>query len=228
MNELRFTLLSDGSSDRALMPILSWLLAECGVRVAIQEAWAELRGRQPRSSQLAERVKLALQWHPCDLLFVHRDAEKETLEVRKRQILEAISALCLPSTPPAVCVVPVRMQEAWLMFDEPALRTAAGNPNNDTPLELPALASVERLADPKDVLLGLMRRASGFSGRRLRNFRPQPYRIVQLIDDFSPLRQLPAFQALEADLLETINANGWAADAALTPPPSPPPAPDPD
>ena len=32
MQELRYTLLADGSSDRALLPILTWLLRQyCGV-----------------------------------------------------------------------------------------------------------------------------------------------------------------------------------------------------
>lgn len=35
MNELRYTLLSDGPSDRALLPILTWLLRQNGVTGAI-------------------------------------------------------------------------------------------------------------------------------------------------------------------------------------------------
>ena len=47
MDALRYTLLSDGSSDQALMPILTWLLREQGVYGAIQPEWADLR-RLPR------------------------------------------------------------------------------------------------------------------------------------------------------------------------------------
>ena len=43
MKDLRYTLLSDGSSDQALIPILTWLLQKLGVRSAIQPAWADLR-----------------------------------------------------------------------------------------------------------------------------------------------------------------------------------------
>lgn len=35
MNEIRYTLLSDGSSDKALLPILTWLLRLHGVECAI-------------------------------------------------------------------------------------------------------------------------------------------------------------------------------------------------
>ena len=48
MSDLRYTLLADGSSDRALMPILSWLLREHLPHRAIQEEWADL-GRFPRA-----------------------------------------------------------------------------------------------------------------------------------------------------------------------------------
>ncbi len=34
-------------------------------------------------------------------------------------------------------------------------------------------------------------------------------RVAELIDDFAPLRMLSAFQALEADVVEVIVAEGW-------------------
>ena len=79
MSELRYTLLTDGSSDAALLPILTWLLTTNGVAWAIQAEWADLR-RVRRSRKLADRIILSLALYPCDLLFVHRDAEKEPRE----------------------------------------------------------------------------------------------------------------------------------------------------
>lgn len=35
MKELRYTLLSDGPSDQALIPILTWVLVQHGVQCAI-------------------------------------------------------------------------------------------------------------------------------------------------------------------------------------------------
>ena len=43
MDELRYTLVAEGGSDRALLPVLDWLLIENGVRCPIQAAWADLR-----------------------------------------------------------------------------------------------------------------------------------------------------------------------------------------
>lgn len=42
MEELRYTLVAEGGSDRALLPVLDWLLIENGVRCPIQAAWADL------------------------------------------------------------------------------------------------------------------------------------------------------------------------------------------
>jgi hypothetical protein len=39
--EISYTLLCDGSSDRALLPVLSWLLREHLPDVAVQEQWAD-------------------------------------------------------------------------------------------------------------------------------------------------------------------------------------------
>jgi hypothetical protein len=44
MMELHYTLISDGSSDRALIPILNWLLKIHLNDWAIQPQWADLRG----------------------------------------------------------------------------------------------------------------------------------------------------------------------------------------
>jgi hypothetical protein len=58
------------------------------------------------------------------------------------------------------------MQEAWLLFNEGALREAAGNPRGSVALELPRVTSLEGIPNPKETLHHLLREASGLSGRR--------------------------------------------------------------
>ncbi|MCJ7687521.1 MAG: DUF4276 family protein [Desulfobacteraceae bacterium] len=167
MDEIRYTLISDGSSDRALLPILTWILREKGDIRRVQPEWADLR-RLPQPPQtLRERILSAIDLFPCDLLFIHRDAEREDPESRYREIRNALQeATKLGFQAPAVCVVPVRMTEAWLLFDEPAIRFAAGNPNGKNPLDMPDLSIIEQVSDPKDVLFEILREASGLRGRR--------------------------------------------------------------
>ena len=76
MSAVTYTLLSDGSSDRALMPLLDWLLRQHMPSIAIQGSWADLRRlpRPPRS--LVNRIQTSVDLFPCDLLFVHRDAPR--------------------------------------------------------------------------------------------------------------------------------------------------------
>lgn len=212
MTELRYTLLTDGSSDRALIPLLNWLLHQHLPETAIQAVWADLR-RLPRPPRtLPERIKWSLNLYPCDLLFVHRDAERVDHEVRVSEILEALGEVAREEVlPPAICVVPVRMQEAWLLFDEAALRTAAGNPRSRESLQLPKLGEIERVSDPKDMLHNLLRNASGLRGKRLKQIPVHTYthRVAELIDDFSPLRVVPAFMALEQEVISVKDREGW-------------------
>ena len=212
MNELRYTLLSDGSSDRALMPILTWLLREHRVRCAIQAEWADL-GRLRRTEKqfkLAERIEWTLELYPCDVLFVHRDAEKEPHKNRIIEIKEAVEQVQQWQIDTTICVIPVRMLEAWLLFDESALRYAAGNPRGRQRLKLPALNQVENLPDPKQILYELLRQASGLRGRRRKKLsvRAGVHRVAQTINDFSPLRALPAFQALETEVERYLKTQG--------------------
>ena len=129
MEELRYTLLSDGPADKALMPILTWLLRQHIPNLPIQSRWADLR-RLPRPPrELHERIRESVRLYSCDLLFVHRDAEAISLEVRLNEIRQAVlNARVENETSTVVCVVPVRMTEAWLLFDIDAIRQAAGNP----------------------------------------------------------------------------------------------------
>jgi hypothetical protein len=208
MKTIRFTLLSDGSSDRMLMPILDWLLCQHCPEYAVESDWADL-GRLPNPPKtLPDKIRTTLDLYPCDLLFIHRDAEKESFEKRHAEITRALDGL---ETPPAICVIPVRMQEAWLLFDEPAIRRAAGNPYGRNNLNLPDTRSVETIPDPKELLFSIIRKSSGLHGTRLKKLNPhkRAFLVSQSIDDFSPLRSINAFQALENQLKTALVAYGW-------------------
>lgn len=210
MKSIRYTLLSDGSSDRMLMPILDWLLYQHCPEYAVNSDWADLgRLRQPPKA-LPEKIRKTLDLYPCNILFIHRDAEKEAYDTRYNQITRALEGI---DSPPAICVIPVRMQEAWLLFDEAAIRRASGNPNGRTNLNLLNPGSVESLPDPKQLLFDLIRTSSGRSGARLKKLNPHKcaFLVSQSISDFSPLRSINAFQALENQLKGTLVDNGWMA-----------------
>lgn len=94
---LRLTLVSDGSSDRALLPMIRWLLRRAGVDVPIQDSWADLgRLRNPPKTP-TDKIKRSLELYPCDLLFVHRDTEGEPVDnasMRFELVSRWGSALC--------------------------------------------------------------------------------------------------------------------------------------
>ncbi len=213
MNELRYTLITDGSSDIALVPILTWLLRNNGLRKAIQPEWADLRQLRWRAKPtLADKIRHGVTLYPCDLLFVHRDAERETRWKRIEEIEASLAQANLGRmAPQAVCVVPVRMQEAWLLFDEAAIKFASGNRTYPKSLDLPALKDLELLPDPKTELHERLRLASGLTGRRLRSFSPsqRAQRLPDFISDFAPLRVLPAFAALEDEIRLLLQRQSW-------------------
>ena len=208
MKTIRYTLLSDGSSDRMLMPILDWLLCQHCQELAVESAWADL-GRLPQPPKtLPDKIRIALDLYPCDLLFIHRDAEKVPFKTRHAEITRAVN---LHETPPAICVIPVRMQEAWLLFDESAIRRASGNPNGRNSLNFPETRSVDLLSDPKELLFNLIRESSCLHGSRLKklNLHKCAFRVSQSIDTFHPLRSVAAFKILEDQLKNTLVASGW-------------------
>ena len=118
MNFFRFTLLSDGSSDKALIPHLTWLLRQNGLNQSIVPEWADLSRLREKPKTLTERIERSIELYPCDLLFIHRDAEREDPNNRRQEIATALAESSKESEIPYICVIPIRMQEAWLLFDK--------------------------------------------------------------------------------------------------------------
>ena len=218
MNHIRYTLVTDGSFDQALLPLLTWLLQQHLRPSDVIPSWPDPRRLRPSPRGLAERIRAGLESGPCDLLFVHRDAEGQSRSARVTEIRDALQSLSSYLTiPPTVCVVPVRMTEAWLLCDPEALRLAANNPRGRQSLHLPPLSRAEHQVDPKATLHSALRAASGKRGQDLAAFSAirAARAVSDLITDFSPLRTLPAFAELEAELVQVARENGWTKETTI-------------
>lgn len=212
-------LVTDGSSDAVLVPVIRWLLAELS-SASIEVQWADLRRFPHPARTLDEKLATAVASYDCDLLFVHRDAEGQDPARRYVEVSQANR-----TGRPHVAVVPVRMQEAWLLVDEVALRQAAGRPSGCEPLHLPSPRQWEGLADPKHVLHQALIAASGAKGRRAKAFNAGAavHRMADLVTDWSRLRELVAFQRLEADTRSALTELGAPLrEASIDGTPQPP------
>lgn len=123
-------LLCDGPSDRCLLFPIRWALELAGWRGPAPE-WADLRPFDLPDMALRSRLRALLEHYPTDVLFVHRDAEAEPHAKRVKEIREALTRLDPPLS--HVCVVPVRMTEAWLLHDEVAIPTPPPTTSSATP-----------------------------------------------------------------------------------------------
>jgi hypothetical protein len=193
-------LVADGTSDRVLLPILTWSLKQQQVTPVVAQ-WADF-SRIPRQRNTEERLKTAIELYRCDVIFVHRDAEAQPSAVRREEIATALRGTLLRHIP----VVPVRMTEAWLLADETAIRFAAGNPNGRENLNLPELRRLEDLPNPKRVLHEALSRASGLGARRRSRLSvgQRVHQIPNYIDDYSRLNVPPAFRTLQQDIRTLI------------------------
>ncbi|SFM30413.1 hypothetical protein [Rugamonas rubra] len=200
MKTIRYTLVTDGSSDVALKPIIEWLVAQHRPEIGLIGELAKDMGTVGLA--LAARVPQAIRLFPCDILFVHRDAEGEPLQRRMDEIDAVTRDLHVKYVP----IVPIRMTEAWLLSDELAIRSAAENRAGRAPLNLPAKRNWETVNDPKRVLFDALIAASGKSGRALSKFSPARQRalVAQRTTDFSALRGLLSFDVFEEKLLEIL------------------------
>jgi len=156
-----------------------------------------------------QKLEASIDLYPADLYVIHRDAEAQDPAQREAEIAEAVARL--QARPSYIPIIPVRMQESWLLIDERALRRAAQKPRGTCVLGLPPLATLEGVADPRGTLVRLLLEASETRGRRRRRFNVAAaiYQLSNHIADYSPLRTLPAFQRFERAVQNEIVAHGW-------------------
>ncbi|MBX7224840.1 MAG: DUF4276 family protein [Chitinophagales bacterium] len=210
MNELKYTLISDGQSDMILMNVINWLLNDLYPQLPISGRFANFSNilEPPKSHEVLRRIDVAFEYFPFDILFYHRDAESSErgiIEKRKQEITSKIKeSKFLERT---VCVVPVRMMESWLLFDVEAIKGAAGNRNFKGKIALPLLKNVENVPDTKSMLHDLLKEVSGLKGRNLKKFNANfaVHLIAENIEDFSPLRQLNSFKIFENQLRNAVD-----------------------
>lgn len=197
MQIITTALIADGTSDRALIPLLKLLLRE-----HLKLPFEEPQLIQGDSNDLQSRIHTALTKFSLDILFVHRDAENESWEKREEEIRSAIP---LNLTSKVVSVIPIKMTEAWLLTDPSAIRSAVGNPNSIEPLNLPKPSNIEASA-AKKVLFDALTLAKEFGAQRRRKFRPEQYRhrVAELTNDLKLIRQIPSFKRMEDQLVPVL------------------------
>lgn len=206
---IKYTFSSEGPSDRVLQQHINWALERL-TSLPFDGEWADPSIFDVRARDVATRAAQALAYYPCNLLFVHRDADADGFEVRRSEIRNALRQAGIGVL--AVPVVPVRMTESWLLCSESAIRCAAGRPAGTEALAIPSLRNLEGLTDPKVRFEEVLCKASEHKGRKLDQFRRDipslKYRVAELVDDFEPLLQIPAFREFYCELEAVLDAAG--------------------
>jgi hypothetical protein len=205
MRYVQFVFLREGSSDDGLIDHLQTLLVDAGA----DEVFGERRVFRGKTEEKL-RAFVDEDFH-VDVIFVHRDADGAGREARVKEILEAAGAV--DGCPRVIPVVPVRCTEAWLLSDEAAIRLVAGKPSATHHIDMPNLALVEGIADPKSTLKDLIGQASDASGGDLarinREFDRNRSVLLGRLDPFGRVVSLDSWAQLVADIRDFMS-NEWS------------------
>lgn len=205
--KVHFLLISEGPSDKELIPHLSSLLVDCSVEEATGAAPDFNRLPYRVSKDIESKVRAVLELEDnADLLFIHRDADSPDSEPRYREISIGVEkAGCQNSW---IGVVPVQAIEAWLLLNKNAIRRISGRPNGKVPLDLPAPNHIENLAHPKERLFEAIRTASETTGRQRDRLNRKIFSLrTQLIGELKvggDLCQLPSWARLKEDVIRYV------------------------
>ena len=189
--QLTWSIVADGGTDRMLVPIIEWAIHRLDPDVEILE---------PVFLKRKGSVQDFLRTYESDamIIFVHRDSENLPLEHRLSEFDDVTRQDVVP-------VVPVRMSEAWILFDGRAIARAAGSRADE--VSAPRIGEIESISDPKDRLDKQLFDAAGSpTGRQGRNFKrsiaPRRVSVAMHIEDYGPLEVLPAFRSFQDALAE--------------------------
>lgn len=184
------------------MPIIKWLIDDLYPKCDVNLQFADFRSHKNPPKTLGEKVNASRKFFPFDVLFIHRDLESrdfKAVQIRDKEIRDSTPVKLRDVIVP---VIPVKMMEAWLLVNGESLKKAAGNRNYTGDLNIPGIAALETLNDPKKILHDLLASASGLKGRQLSKFRPHSaiHILADTIPSFEALRCLQGFLKFENDL----------------------------
>lgn len=225
---IEFTFISEGKSDRALIPHLQTLCLRAGASEVLGDTADRSLYPQKIKADLSSKIKAALDLSgKVDLIFIHRDADGAGRDARLQEIEVALRALRAP--PLHVAIIPAREMEAWLLADEPAIRRIAGDPASAHDLGLPPLKLIEARAKPKECLWEALTRCTPAQGRRLKEFKEPANlsrlraRLLESLDIDGPVKQLHSWRALICDIERAVAQLAAAASPSPAPAGSPKP-----
>ena len=194
--------LGEGTSDSGIVPQVETVAARLEIEVAITDPDLG-RLKSPPGKTLYDKLRVSLEiGGKYDLIVLHRDADRDGRAARLSEMASAIKK----AAPDAryVPVIPVKMTEAWLLTDEHALRQVAGNPKGRIPLNIPPVARLENLPDPKKTLKDTLGIASGQSGRNLAKFHTRfsqhRRQLLERLDPDGNVCRLSSWQHFVADI----------------------------
>ncbi|MGH8966734.1 MAG: hypothetical protein ACRDXB_15600, partial [Actinomycetes bacterium] len=191
-------------SDAPLADIVESLFLERGVQLSLTRPDFGLLPKVEKDVASRLDAGARMLGGTVDVVVAHRDADGAGWHARRQEIETAaekcrVGRLVVP-------VIPVRMTEAWLLLDEAAIRSVAGNPSGRVALDLPKVHETERLADPKTALREALTCAASVTGRRRdrlsRRFSESRRQLMERLDPRGPVTKLRSWQ----DLVDAVDA----------------------
>ena len=196
-----FAFLCEGSSDTGLIAHLETLLVHFGA----QEATGQPDTRKGTIPARLRQLRTEETGTGIDMVFIHRDSDGPDREGREREIRRGVEESGFPH--PFIPVIPVQETEAWLLLDEQAIRDVVASKGKQ-PLRLPKPNAIEGTRNPKEILQKALLAASETSGRRLKkeknSFSRHRRVLMQRLDPFGAVRDLPSWQCLERDIQRAL------------------------
>ena len=199
-------LIYEGTTDaRFLTSVVKRTFAdiarECWGDVEILDLVDLKKERDSFVEEVMTAAMTGLQEHGVTVLCVHTDADSETdenaykhkIEPAKRSLKESTKILCANLVP----IVPVHMQEAWLLADLALLKRQIGTDKNDAELGLDK--KPETISDPKRAITEAIRIArEGLTRRRRDNLKiGDLYQPIGQSISLASLQKLPSYKKFE-------------------------------
>lgn len=206
---LTATLIRDGKSDTGMLtPIISWLFNDLYDDIILEMQSEDFKNvaYEIKVGDILEKIKYVGKEINPDIIFVHRDSEKQGYDARLAEIEDKIKNSNFYDK--IVRVIPIRMTEAWLLTDARAICIASGIKDKkkfkQVQDKLPKIGKIEEVSHPKMAIQDIIRELKKDKSSRNRGLPPMAL-IADNTENFAALRNLSAFKKFEEEVKTFID-----------------------
>lgn len=220
-NILQIGFTTEGSTDRRFLSnvirkTFEHVAFDCRTDIEVYEP--EYLPKKNETSYVQQITSIASEYSYFHVICLHCDSDnpsnENVLRHKIKPALQSIKSLSGNACKNLVALIPVQMTEAWLLADLELLKNKIGTSMSNNELGLPTrIQEIERISDPKMVIIEAIRKAQANISRRRRKLSiSRIYSPISQEISIEVLRNLSSYKSFMKNVRTALKALNYLSD----------------